>query len=47
MARLFASDGKGNAKMFRGISLSVCWLKCFAYEARRGFNYARVIEYNY
>lgn len=44
MARLFASDGKGNAKMFHGRTLDICWLKCFAYEARRGFNYVRIIE---
>ena len=44
MARLFASDGKGNAKVFRGKTLDICWLKLFAYEARRGFLYTRVIE---
>lgn len=45
MSRLFASDGKGNAKVFRGPTLDICWLKCFAYEARRGFHYVRVIEW--
>ena len=44
MARLFATDDKGNAKMFHGRTLDICWLKCFAYEARRGFNYVRLIE---
>ena len=47
MARLFASDGRGNAKLFYGPSLSICWAKLFAYEERRGFKYARVIEWDH